>query len=196
MQTQTRRLLLLIDKLVTSECERLQIERLDYRFTRATVRQFSGWSDSQLKTHLHRLEELEYLALHRGAPGQSFVYALNFEMDESGRPVLPGLSYGAKRSRSEADRSGSAEGVSGLEGQRSGPSLGQVRGVSGGGESEQSPATTRAEGSFFGNRGKRIYKEAEASGIPQTPVVVVPMTKPNGNGNGRARDLEGSAWPA
>ncbi|MGB8098487.1 MAG: toprim domain-containing protein, partial [Terracidiphilus sp.] len=96
VQTQTRRLLLLIDKMVTAECERLQIERLDYRFTRATVRQFTGWSDSQLKTHLHRLEELEYLALHRGLSGQSFVYALNFEMDANGRPVLPGLSYGAK----------------------------------------------------------------------------------------------------
>ena len=34
------------------ECERLQIERLDYRFTRATVRQFTGWGDSQLKKHL------------------------------------------------------------------------------------------------------------------------------------------------
>ena len=43
VQTQTRRLLLLIDKMVTAECERLQIERLDYRFTRATVRQFTGW---------------------------------------------------------------------------------------------------------------------------------------------------------
>ena len=41
VQPQTRRLLLLIDRMVTSECERLQIERLDYRFTRATVRQFT-----------------------------------------------------------------------------------------------------------------------------------------------------------
>jgi len=103
VQTQTRRLLLLLDKMVTAECERLQIERLDYRFTRATVRQFTGWSDSQLKTHLHRLEELEYLALHRGLSGQSFVYALNFEMDSNGRPVLPGLSYGAKAIRMEAN---------------------------------------------------------------------------------------------
>jgi len=196
VQTQTRRLLLLIDKMVTAECERLQIERLDYRFTRATVRQFTGWSDSQLKTHLHRLEELEYLALHRGLSGQSFVYALNFEMDSNGRPVLPGLSYGAKAIRMEADRSGSAEGVSGLEGQRSGASLGQVWGVSGGGLGKESPAMTRAEGAFSGNRGKSIDKGAEASGAPQTPVVIVPMTKPNGNGNGRARDLEGSAWPA
>jgi hypothetical protein len=196
VQTQTRRLLLLIDKMVTAECERLEIERLDYRFTRATVRQFTGWSDSQLKTHLHRLEDLEYLALHRGASGQSFVYALNFEMDSNGRPVLPGLSYGAKAIRMEADRSGAAEGVSGQDGQRSGSSLGQVWGVSGGGLSKESPAMTRAEGDFSGNRAKRIDKGAETSSLPQTPVVVVPMTKPNGNGNGRARDLEGSAWPA
>ena len=186
---QTRRLLLLIDKMVTEECERLQIERLDYRFTRATVRQRTGWSDSQLKTHLHRLEELEYLALHRGVSGQSFVYALNFEMDANGRPVLPGLSYGAKAIRMEADRSGSAEGVSGLEGQRSGASLGQVWGVSGGGLGKESPAMTRAEGAFSGNSGKRIDKEAEASGAPQTPVVVVAAQKPNGR-------TGGSAWPA
>jgi len=189
VQTQTRRLLLLLDKMVTAECERLQIERLDYRFTRATVRQFTGWSDSQLKTHLHRLEELEYLALHRGLSGQSFVYALNFEMDSNGRPVLPGLSYGAKAIRMEADRSGSAEGVSGQDGQRSGSSLGQVWGVSGGGLGKESPAMTRAEGAFSGNRGKSIDKEAEASGAPQTPVVVVPVPRPNGR-------TGGSAWPA
>jgi hypothetical protein len=193
VQTQTRRLLLLIDKMVTAECERLQIERLDYRFTRATVRQFTGWSDSQLKTHLHRLEELEYLALHRGVSGQSFVYALNFEMDANGRPVLPGLSYGAKRPRSEDDRSGFTDGVSGLDGQRSGASLGQVWGVSGGGLGKESPAKTRAEGDFSENREKRIYKGAETNGASQTPVVVVPVPKPNGKGNST---MEGGAWPA
>jgi hypothetical protein len=193
VQTQTRRLLLVIDRMVAGECERLQIERMDYRFTRATVRQFTGWSDSQLKTHLHRLEELEYLALHRGVSGQSFVYALNFEMDANGRPVLPGLSYGAKRPRSEDERSGFTEGVSGQDGQRSGSSLGQVWGVSGGGLGEESPVSMRAEGGFSGNNGKRIDKGAEANNVLQTPVVVVPMTKPNGNGNGK---MEGNAWPA
>jgi DNA primase len=193
VQTQTRRLLLLLDKMVSGECERLQIERLDYRFTRATVRQFTGWSDSQLKTHLHRLEELEYLALHRGVSGQNFVYALNFEMDANGRPVLPGLSYGAKSARSESDRSGFTEGVSGQDGQRSGPSLGGVRGVSGGCLSEESPATARAEAGFSDKSAKNAYMEAKASGVPQMPIVVVPMPRPNGNGNGK---MEGSAWPA
>ena len=152
---QTRRLLLLIDQMVTEECARLEIERLDYRFTRATVRRFTGWGDSQLKKHLARLEDLEYLALHRGAPGQSFVYALNFEMDPQGRPVLPGLSYGANRSRFE-------EGVS--------PSgHGQVTGVSRGGRDEESPITTGVGSGFSGKSGKNISGGA----CIQSPAVVV-----------------------
>jgi hypothetical protein len=179
VQAQTRRLLLLLDKMVGQECERLMVERSDYRFTRATVRQFTRWSDSQLKTHLHRLEELEYLALHRGLPGQSFVYALNFEMDEKGRPVLPGLSYGARRSRSEGNLSGSGEGVSGLGGQRSGSSLGQVWGVSGGGLGQESPATTRVNHQNGRNHEKHSTRGTEAHGVPQNPVVAV--TRPNGH---------------
>ena len=184
VQTQTRRLLLLIDKMVASECERLQIERLDYRFTRATVRQFTGWGDSQLKKHLSRLEDLEYLALHRGVAGQSFVYALNFEMDSNGSPVLPGLSYGAKRSRSE-------EGVSHFEAGVSLAGHGGVMGVSGGGHDAKSPAMARAEASFSGKSAKNAYRGAETNDTPQAPVVVVPMSRPNGNGR-----TEGSAWPA
>ena len=146
---QTRRLLLLIDRMVASECQRLQIERFDYRFTRATVRQHTGWGDSQLKKHLSRLEDLEYLALHRGAPGQSFVYGLNFEMDADGRPVLPGLSYGANRSRSE-------EGVSRFEAGVTPSGHGLDTGVSRGGHSEPSSGTARAEEAFSAKTGKRI----------------------------------------
>ena len=180
--TQTRRLLLVIDKMVTSECVRLQIERMDYRFTRATVRQFSGWSDSQLKTHLHRLEELEYLALYRGAPGQNFVYGLNFEMDADGRPVLPGLSYGAKPVRSEADRSGLQEGVSGLEGQRSGSSLGQVWGVSGGGVERKSPVSIGVRGSFYENPPENTSEEEPG----EEAAIVAAVHRNNGRPKGGA----------
>jgi hypothetical protein len=161
---QTRRLLLLIDKIVTEECERLQIERLDYRFTRATVRQFTGWGDSQVKKHLSRLEDLEYLALYRGAPGQSFVYALNFDMDEQGKPVLPGLSYGAKRSRFP-------EGVSHLAAGVSPGGHGQVTGVSRGGHTEESPATARVSTSFSAKNGKHITRGAEPHESAHSAVV-------------------------
>jgi DNA primase len=41
------------------------------------VREYAQWGHTQLKVHLHRLEEFEYLIVHRGGRGQSFVYELN-----------------------------------------------------------------------------------------------------------------------
>jgi hypothetical protein len=89
---QTRRLLLSVDEMVTAECERAAMERSDYRFSRRDVREATGWGDTQLKTHLHRLEELEYLLIHRGGRGQSIVYELVFTLPaDGGKPVLGGL---------------------------------------------------------------------------------------------------------
>lgn len=89
---QTRRLLLAVDEMVTAECERLKMERSDYRFSRRDVREATGWGDTQLKLHLHRLEELEYLLIHRGGRGQSIVYELVFTRPANGgKPVLGGL---------------------------------------------------------------------------------------------------------
>ena len=139
---QTRRLLLLLDQMASRDCARQQMERQDYRFSRRQVRQATGWSDSQLKRHLHRLEELEYLLVHRGGRGQSFVYELVFERQgDSAKPILPGLidveslkncSYDGKKS--------------GLKGDKSGSSLPQVWGVSGGGADVASPVLTRLPG--------------------------------------------------
>ena len=177
--TQTRRLLLLIDRMVTSECERLQIERLDYRFTRATVRRHTGWGDSQLKKHLSRLEDLEYLALHRGAPGQSFVYALNFEMDADGKPVLPGLSYGAKSVRTEADRSRLEEGVSRFEAGVSPAGHGGVMGVSRGGHDTESPVSIGVRDHFYENPPENTSEEE-----PDEEAAVVAVAHRN---NGRPK---------
>ena len=89
---QTRRLLLAVDTMVTAECERQKMARSDYRFSRRDVREATGWGDTQLKIHLHRLEEMEYLLAHRGGRGQSFVYELVFTRQaDSGKPTLPGL---------------------------------------------------------------------------------------------------------
>ena len=79
MPPQTRRLLTLIDEAVKGECERLKMERSDFRFSRRDVRAWSRWGDTVLKKHLARLEDLEYLLAHRGGQGQSFVYELLFD---------------------------------------------------------------------------------------------------------------------
>ena len=107
---QTRRLLLAVDEMVTAECERQKMERSDYRFSRRDVREATGWGDTQLKTHLHRIEELEYLLIHRGGRGQSMVYELVFTRPkDGGKPVLGGLIDVEKLSKN------------GYDGKKSGP---------------------------------------------------------------------------
>jgi DNA primase catalytic core len=97
LPAQTRRLLGLIEEMVSGECRRLKVERSDFRFSRRDVRAHTGWGHTQLKTHLHRLEELEYLIVHHGGRGQTFVYELNWsgsEEEKSGlsRPQVGGMS--------------------------------------------------------------------------------------------------------
>ncbi|MGB8495496.1 MAG: toprim domain-containing protein [Candidatus Acidiferrum sp.] len=158
---QTRRLLLLTDEMVSQACEQKKIERPDFRFSRKDVRAFTAWSDSQLKRHLHRLEELEYLAVHHGGRGQSFVYELVFERQpDSGKPVLPGLIEAEKLASYAYD-----EKKSGLEGEKSGPSLPQVRGVSGGGAGEESPALARRNGNLGLNLGKITTRAARENRV-------------------------------
>ena len=62
---QTRRLLMLLDGYVTERCAKDARQRRNFRFTRREVREASGWGNSQLKVHLDRLVELEYLLAHR-----------------------------------------------------------------------------------------------------------------------------------
>ena len=171
---QTRRLLLLIDEMVSAECERQNIERTDFRFSRRDVRQYTNWGNTQLKTHLRRLEELEYLLVHHGGRGQSFVYELVFERQgDSGKPTLSGLIDIEKLSGCGYDTK-----KSGQNGQWSGSSRPQVGGMSGGGRGEESPVLARRNGDFRQNLEKSTTREAE-----EKAVVVVPVS---GKANGAA----------
>jgi len=90
---QTRKLLSLIESFVAG--------RQGVLFSRRDVRDHTGWGHTQLKIHLHRLEELEYLAIHHGGRGQNYVYELNWsgsEGEKSGpsRPQVGGMSGGGR----------------------------------------------------------------------------------------------------
>ncbi len=89
---QTRRLLKLVDQYATSECARLSVKRSDFRFSRKPVRAATGLSDTQLRLHLERLVQMEYLLVHRGQRGQSFEYELLYDgAGENERVFVPGL---------------------------------------------------------------------------------------------------------
>src|ERR1051326_34936 len=89
---QTRRMLELLDEMVKSECARLAVARIDYRFTNRRVRELTGWTEFQVRTHLHKLIAFEYVLVHRAGRGQSFVFELVYEGGgKDGRHFLPGL---------------------------------------------------------------------------------------------------------
>ncbi len=94
---QTRKLLSALHGWVKTECERLSLKQADFHFTRRQVRELTGWGDTQLRVHLGRLAELEYLLEHGGRRGQLFSYELAYrgegehERDNGGQSFLMGL---------------------------------------------------------------------------------------------------------
>ena len=90
---QTRRLLLVLDDFVRTTCEENGVDRSDMHFTLRDVRAFSGLSHDQLWRHMQRLVMLEYLLVHRGGRGQTFVYELLYDgQGKDGTPFLVGLA--------------------------------------------------------------------------------------------------------
>ncbi|MCU7850407.1 MAG: hypothetical protein KZQ89_21005 [Candidatus Thiodiazotropha sp. (ex Lucinoma kastoroae)] len=88
---QTCTLLKHIKAMVTAVCEKQDIAQEHYRFSRREVRACSGWSDFQVKKQMTRLQELEYVLVHRGGRGQSFVYELLYDGELDDNKHLMGL---------------------------------------------------------------------------------------------------------
>lgn len=105
---QTRRVLAALDAWTRSQAEANGIEPGALRFTRREVRSVLGLSDTQLRVHLDRLVQLDYVALHGGKPGQRFAYSLLFDGDaDSNAPQAMGLNDAAsvQTSRGESPTS-------------------------------------------------------------------------------------------
>jgi hypothetical protein len=104
---QTRRLLTLIDGHVGAECGRTGVRRIDCRFTRRALREAIDWGDTQLKVHLARLVELEYLVAHRSKSG-GFEYELVYDLGADDHMLrFPGLAdIDALRNAYDSQRSG------------------------------------------------------------------------------------------
>jgi DNA primase len=155
---QTRRMLTQVCTLVQERMRAQGLPRKEIRFTRAQLRAATASSDTQLKVHLARLAELEYLLIHRAARGQGFEYELLFDgASEDASKVLSGLidvaalrkttattadsspqtnTYDAQRSAFNVARSGSNTA-------QSGTGRGADGGVSGGSQADKSAARAR-----------------------------------------------------
>ena len=90
---QTRKLLGLLETMVRQKSRELKVDRADFRFSRRQVRDWIGWGNTQLKIHLGRLEDFEYLAIHRSPHQvQGYFYELLYDgRGGDGGRFLPGL---------------------------------------------------------------------------------------------------------
>jgi len=169
---QTRRVLGQVDAFVAARAKDQAIERSLVRFSRRELREATAIGDTQLRLHLERLVVLEYLLVHRGARGSSFVYELVYDgAGQDGKPFVPGL-IDVERLRA-APTTTNLAGVTGefagsTRGQR-GPNAGGSRG---GGNAQpdnqnsplqKSPSKT-AQTQYLGD-------EEERSSYAQAPVV-------------------------
>jgi DNA primase len=120
---QSRRLLERLHLWVAGQCAEQALERHEFLFSRRKLRETIGWSDTQLKVHLARLVEMEYLLIHRNPQhAQGFCYELVYDGEgREGSRFLPGLIeaeglgqlYDPNRSGPKANRSGSGRGAVG-----------------------------------------------------------------------------------
>lgn len=88
----SKNLLIEIKKMAESIAVEQKKESVDVIFTRREVREFTRWSDYQIKVHIKQLEELEYLYPVYGGPGKRYAYQLLWDgkgMD--GEKFLMGL---------------------------------------------------------------------------------------------------------
>lgn len=135
LPAQTRRLLLALEELIGERCRELELARADFRFSRRQLREWTGWADTQLRCHLGRLVELEYLLVHRGGRGHCFVYELAWEGGgRDGSRFLNGLLDPSELVGQEYDKNltGSAAGFAGQKGEYAGSSRPPSGGIAGG----------------------------------------------------------------
>ena len=89
---QTRKLLGLIGRMVGEYSDQNHTEPGKYHFTRRDVREYTDWGNTELKRHLDKLMDMEYLLARRDGPGGRYTYELAYKGEvEPGERFLPGL---------------------------------------------------------------------------------------------------------
>lgn len=211
----TRKLLCALGGWVASRAASEGVARAEVRFTRRALREaLGGWGDTQLRLHLDRLAELEYLVSERGGLGThggQVRYSLRWDgpldgedeggTDASQRPHLCGLVDPATLSSpSGAASSAMTREVAGLAGEVAGlheEHAGQLRpmcGLNSGGvrgeESGAAPAVAGLGAPMPLQNGKtHIYKDSDKDEEHTGLVMSYPHANPHANGAMSASSL-------
>lgn len=132
---QTRNLLTLLQAWVLEQASLQGLAPREFRFTRKEVRDVLHWGDTQLRLHMTRLTELEYLMLYRR--GTTFEYELVYDGKADGSHLcglidVNKLTYDAERAGVNDHRAGLVLDLAGQFRPNSGPVSGVSRGVKNG----------------------------------------------------------------
>lgn len=166
---QTRRLLELVVGFAAERTTAQAIERAQLRFTRRELREAIGWGDTQLKLHLARLEDHEYLLAHR--LGQRYSYELAFAGDASAasRQLVGLIDVEALRASGTT-----MPNRSGQNGDRSGSGRAVVGGQSGTGRAAETARNVSTGAEF-----PSLVAAVEQNAVPGTPHATT-QRRPNG----------------
>lgn len=127
---QTRKLLNIVHRMVTDGRKNECFEHSAYRFTRKQVRDYSGWGNTQLKVHLDRLEDMEYVISHGGGRGKVVEYELLYQGEgQAGDGFLMGLIDVETMQSYDAKKTGVNDELSGPKRPQIGPKTGLNRGA-------------------------------------------------------------------
>jgi len=88
---QSRRLYGEIRELVRAHMKSRECPQNKVLFSRRELREQTGWSEFQVRTHLQRLEELEYIVRRAGRQGVFCLYELVSSVDQEETPLVLGL---------------------------------------------------------------------------------------------------------
>ncbi|HHI2455911.1 TPA: DNA primase, partial [Escherichia coli] len=163
MPPQTRKLLVLLKGWVQETAQRQAVKPEELRFTRRDVRARLGWGDTQLKIHLARLLEMEYLLLFRR--GLTYEYALLWDGEEGGGTHLCGLldvEETAPEVAGDVLRSGQ-------QGEQSAPGRGLVGGQSEGEKAASGQTGEGAEAEPVGSDEKAVIRKKKAGAVAVAP---------------------------
>ncbi|WP_061217340.1 CHC2 zinc finger domain-containing protein [Leptospira interrogans] len=99
---QTKEVLFCLHEMVEKESEEQNLSKSAVRFTRRQARERLGMSDTRLRVHLRRLEELEYLVVRSRGQGQLVEYELLYDGEgQEGEEFTLGLTFLGARETGE-----------------------------------------------------------------------------------------------
>jgi hypothetical protein len=80
-----------IDNMVETLAKKERRPKQEIQFSRRQIREWTRWSDFQIREHIGQLEQLEYLAVVAGKQGKRYFYQLQYKPRFSTDPLKNGL---------------------------------------------------------------------------------------------------------